>query len=150
VRVGGGGGPGRDSSPGEWSGSNVDLGTFSEVDEDLRLRVVRMDEAMAEAEAANRDLRESMGSYMVAYARSISLSNEKTNAAREREAKTDNVELRVEMERAELRWKFAQMAVRAAESQLNGVQSRGANLRSQLRLDGTAPSYGTRDDKVPF
>lgn len=149
MRVPGSGGDGAEG----WAGSNVDLGTFAEIDAELRERARLMDEALAEAKAANMALRESQGAYMIAFARSVAMSSERATAGKEREAKTDNVEARVVYESAKLRWELAQLGVRTAENQLNGAQTRAANLRRQVSLDGTTPSWsgGGRDDgKVPF
>lgn len=141
--------PGKGHGGDGWAGSNVDLGTVAEIDAELQHRIRLLDDSLAAAKQAAGELGEARGVYLVAFARSVAASHERTSTGKEREAKTENVHDRVRHERAELVWKLAQLACDVGQSQLTGVQTRAANLRGQMQLDGTAPSFDGRRGREP-
>lgn len=120
-----------------FAGSNHDVGSFSEVDEELRDRTLIQDANLQRTHECEDEYVAAMEAYFKAFAVSVEAcpSNWPT-AKKEREAKTINFRERIRFEKAKVRFEAAKLYVEAQKALINSVQSRGANVRAQAHLDG--------------
>lgn len=131
-----------------WGGSNADIGTFAEVDEELRHRVVLQDDNLLRFREAEHEYLEAMEAYLTAYAVTLQgCPSQWPTAKKEREAKTVNYRERIRFEKAQLGWESAKLHINAQSGLINAVQTRGANIRRQADLDGRSPEWSARDNR---
>jgi|GEM_PF-4913560 len=122
-----------------WSGSNHDVGSFAEVDEELRHRIVIQDDNLRRVHEAEEEYLTAMEEYLPAYAETVAACPSNWPVAKkEREAKTVNFRARIRYERAKVAWEAAKLYASVQSGLINAVQSRGANVRKQADLEGTA------------
>lgn len=122
-----------------WSGSNHDVGSFSEVDEELRHRILVQDANLMRVHEAEEEYLAAMEEYLPAYAKTVAECPDNWPVARkEREAKTVNWKARIRYERAKVAWEAAQLYAKVQSGLINAVQSRGANVRKQADLEAVA------------
>lgn len=126
-----------------WSGSNHDVGSFAEVDEELRYRVTIQDDNLLRVHEAEEEYLAAMEEYLPAYAETVAACPSNWPVAKkEREAKTVNFRARIRYERAKLKWEAAKLYADVQKGLINAVQSRGANVRSQADLEKPAHRFG--------
>lgn len=122
-----------------WSGSNHDVGSFSEVDEELRERILKQDANLMRVHEAEEEYLAAMEEYLPAYAKTVAGCPDNWPVARkERKAKTVNWKARIRYERAKVAWEAAQLYAKVQSGLINAVQSRGANVRKQADLEAVA------------
>lgn len=122
-----------------WSGSNHDVGSFSEVDEELRHRILIQDDNLRRVHEAEEAYLAAMEEYLPAYAETVaSCPSDWPTARKEREAKTVHYKFRIKYEKAKLAWEAAKLYASVQEGLINAVQSRGANVRKQADLEVAA------------
>lgn len=122
-----------------WSGSNHDVGTFSEVDEELRHRITIQDDNLRRVHEAEEEYLAAMEEYLGAFAETVAtLPDSWPTARKDREAKTINYKARIRYEKAKTAWEAAKLYANVQEGLINAVQSRGANVRKQADLEGAA------------
>jgi len=134
-----------------WSGSNHDVGTFSEVDEELRHRVLIQDDNLRRVHETEEEYLAAMEEYLSAFAVSVAAcpSNWPT-AKKEREAKTVNFRSRIRYERAKVAWEAAKLYASVQGGLINAIQSRGANVRTQVALEVSAHQLGEVRHEQPM
>lgn len=135
-----------------WSGSNHDVGSFSEVDEELRHRITVQDANLMRVHEAEEEYLAAMKEYLALYAQTVTECPDNWTVARkEREAKTVNWKARVRYERAKVAWEAAKLYAEIQDRLINAVQSRGANVRKQADLEAVAHQRigEVRNDPLP-